>query len=140
MNMPVIVSFVESGDWAMPKSITTGLAVDEHDVARLEVAVHDARRVNRHERGGQATGHGGKSRAGERAVGGDDVLERLAGHVPGHDVGRAALDVRVDDLGDVRAVHPAHGVDLAREPPPRRGLGGYALPEYLDRDLLVSGT
>ncbi|GII02724.1 hypothetical protein Pta02_47320 [Planobispora takensis] len=43
--------------------------------------------------------------------------------------------VGVEDLGDVFAAHPAHGLDLAREPAPGDVVARHLTAQHLHRDL-----
>jgi hypothetical protein len=88
----------------MPKSMTTG---------ELQIPVHDTGRMHGRERRGQASGQPEKGQPSHRPVLGDQFLYRLAGHVPGHYVGRIVIHIGIDDLGHEWAVHPAHRVELA---------------------------
>ena len=93
-----------------------GPVVGEHHVARLQVAVHHARRVDRGQRLGHAVAEPAQPRAGQRAAGTHHLVQRGPGHEPRDDVGELAGDVGVEDFGDVRAADPAHGLDLASQP------------------------
>ena len=66
----------------------------EHDVAGVEVAVHDPGTVDRHQRLGQRGAQHPQGAGGQRAVPGDVGLERRAGHVGGGQPGRAATPGR----------------------------------------------
>jgi len=83
----------------------------------------------------------GKLRQGgppHRAALGDQVVEGAAGHKPGHDVGDFAGQVGVDHFCDVRAVHPLHRLDLAREPPPGSRIPCHAGAQNLEGHRPVS--
>ena len=67
-----------------------GFAVLDEDVARLDVAVDDTARVDGADRLGDAAGEAQQVGRGQRAVLLDDLVERRAGHVAGHDVGPRA--------------------------------------------------
>ncbi len=97
--------------------------------------MHDARGVHGGQRSGEPGGQAGQRGTGQRSLGRDDVLKCLARHVPGHDIGVVPGQVRVQDLGHVRAADPAHGLDFVRETPPGSLIGGHALPQNLDRYL-----
>ena len=84
------------------------LAAGQHDVPGLQVPVHDACRVHGRQGGGEPAAHRGQLLAAQRAVLGDDLLERPAPHVPGDDVGRVAGHVGIDDFGHERAAYPPH--------------------------------
>ena len=107
--------------------------VGEHHVARLEVAVHHARRVDRAQGLGHAGGQPAQPLAGQRAAAAHHLVQRGPGHEPRDDVGVLAGDVGVEDLGDVRAADPAHGLDLASQPAARVGPLGAQRMEHLDR-------
>ena len=130
------------GNLGYPEVDHDRLAIGDHDVARLEIAVHHASRVHRGQGQGQSRGQPGQLRASQRALLADHVLERLAAHIPGHDVRRIAGHVRVEHLGDERAAHPPHGLDLAGQPPPRIRIRCYRRPQRLDSDpaLLLVGS
>src|SRR6185312_15398011 len=104
MNIPVMVSLVESGTCAIPKSITTGSP-------RASITLPGLR--------SRCTTPAACTAARAKASPAHDLLERLAADVPGDDVGRLAGHVRVEDLGHERAAHPPHGLHLAGEPAAR---------------------
>ncbi len=110
-----------------------GPVVGEHHVARLEVAVDHARRVDRGQRLGDPRRQPAQPQAGQRAAAAHHLVQGGPGHVPGDDVGVLAGDVRVEDLGDVRAADPAHGLHLAGQPPARVGALGPGRVQHLDR-------
>ena len=106
--------------------------VGEHHVARLEVAVHHARGVDRGQRRRGAVGQPAQARAGQRPAAAHHGLQRRAGHVPGDDIGELAGHVGVQHLRDERAADPAHGLDLAGQAEAGVGaLGGVGM-EHLD--------
>ena len=110
-----------------------GAVVGEHHVARLQVAVHHARRVDRGQGLGHAVGQPAQALAGQRAAGAHHLIQRGPGHEARDDVRVLAGHVGVQDLGDVRAADPAHRLDLAGQPPARvRPLGAVRM-EHLDR-------
>ena len=110
-----------------------GPVVGEHHVARLQVAVHDARRVDRGQGLGHAVGQPAQSLAGQRAAAADHLLQRRSDHEARDDVRVFAGHVGVQDLGDVRAADPAHGLDLAGQPPTCVGPVGAERMEHLER-------
>ena len=118
----------------MPKSMTTGFAVVQHDVAGLQVAVHDPGRVHGHQRLGQPAGQPLERPGRQRPVLAHHVVQGVARHVPGHDVGELAGHVRVEHLGDERAVDPAHRLDLAGQAAAGVRLLGDPGVQDLDRD------
>ena len=107
--------------------------VGEHHVARLEVAVHHARGVDRGQRLGCAVGEPAQSRAGQRPAAAHHRLQRRPGHVPGDDVRELTGHIGVQHLRDERAVDPAHRLDLAGQAEARiSALGGRGM-RHLDR-------
>ena len=86
----------------------------DHDVARLDVAMDDARRVGRRQRAGD--GDGILQNVGHRqAATGDQLLERLAGHeLHHHEVGSIRL-VDLVDGDDVGVVQRRRGFGLLNE-------------------------
>ena len=110
-----------------------GPVVGEHHVARLQVAVHHARRVDRGQRLGHAVGQPPQPLAGQRAAAAHHLLQGGPGHEPRDDVGIFAGDVGVEDFGDVRAADPAHGLHLAGQPAARVDALGAGRMEHLDR-------
>ena len=106
----------------------------EHDVARLEVAVHHAGRVDGGQRLGKPLGQAVERRAAQRSHLAHHLLQRPAGDVPGDDVGRAAGHVGVDHLGDEPVPDPAHGLHLAGQALPGVRVAGHGRAEHLDRD------
>ncbi len=108
------------------------VAVEEQDVARLEVAVHDADRVDGLERADEALAEPQQRRAAERPLRGDDLVERGAGDVARDEVGALAVDVGVDDRGDALVADAAEGVDLALEPGPGVRVVGDVRAQHLD--------
>ena len=109
------------------------VAVDDEDVAGLDVAVDDAGGVDDVERLGDAAGEPVQLGRRQGPPLGDVLVERRAGHVARHDVGVGAVDVGVDDGRDPRAADAAQGVDLAAQPGPGVGVVGDVLAEHLDR-------
>ena len=110
-----MVSRTSSATCAMPKSMTHRVAVEQQHVARLEVAVDDAGRVDGLERLGQPRPEpAAASSPRHRAVLVDHVVERRPGHVAGHEVGPVAVDVGVEDRGDARVVGPGPGSCTSR--------------------------
>src|SRR3954467_10373275 len=73
----------------------------------------------------------------QRPSGADGVVQRNALDEPRDDVGPLGGHVGVQYLGDVRAAHPAHRVDLAGQPAAEVGVTGQLRLEQLDRDLAV---
>ena len=113
-------------------------ALEQHHVARLDIAVHHPSGVHREQGIGQPAGQAGERLPAQRAVLSHYVVEGAAGNEPGHDVGHVAVEVGVDHLGHVRAADPLHGLDLAGEPPPRRRVPGHAGAQDLERDRPVT--
>jgi hypothetical protein len=114
--------------------------VQQHHVAGLEVSVYDPGGVHRRERVGEAVGQPEQGRRRERPVLGDHLFQGPAGDVAGDDIGHAARQVGVDDRRDIGAAHPAHRLDLARQPAPRHRLLGRDRAQNLERDRLPIGV
>ena len=110
-----------------------GPVVGEHDVARLQVTVHHARRVDRGQRLGHAVGEPAQPQTGQRPAGPHHLLQRGPGHEPRDDVGVFAGHVGVQHLSHVRAADPAHGLDLAGQPAARIDALAAERLEHLDR-------
>jgi hypothetical protein len=105
----------------------------KHHVARLQVAVHHARRVDRGQCLRRPVGEPAQARAGQRAAVAHHLFQRGPGHEPRHDIGKLTGHVGVEDLGDVRAADPAHGLDLAAQAAAGVGALGAQRLEHLDR-------
>ncbi len=119
-----------------------GVAVDEQDVARLEVAVDDADLVQRSQRLGQTPPEAQQLLGREGAVLLDMGVERGPGDVAGDDVGLVAVEVGVEDRGHPGRAHPREGRDLAGEPGPGVLVVGDVGTQHLHRDgatALVEG-
>ena len=110
------------------------VAVLDEDVARLDVAVDDAARVDGADRLGDAAGEAEQVGRGQRAVVLDDLVEGRAGHVAGHDVGAGRHDVGVDDARDPRVADAREGVDLTGQALPGVGVVRDVGAQHLDRD------
>jgi hypothetical protein len=107
----------------------------EEQVARLDVAVHDPRRVRRVERSrGVREPRERPARLGRPSIR-DQVLERPAADVL-HDDERARVVLAdVEDRDDVRvARQPCRGERLALEPLPERLVARVRLGQHLQRD------
>ena len=110
-----------------------GAVVGEHHVARLQVAVHYARRVDRRQGLGHAVGQPAQALAGQRAAGAHHLVQRGPGHEARDNVRVFAGHVGVQDLGDVRAADPAHRLHLPGQPPTGVLPLGAVRMEHLDR-------
>lgn len=86
------------------------------------------------DRPGQAGDQPGQRAAAQRAVVGDRRVQRRTGNVLGDHPGQPRVGVGVDDLGDVAAVHPAHGLDLTGQPGAGDVVAGHLRAQHLDRD------
>ena len=135
MNMPVWVSRVASTAWAMPKSIRTGSpsristlpGLRSRWITPTECTAASA----------VATPCAILTSAGRSS--GPSFLTISSSGRPGHvtrdDVRAMTGHIGVEHLGDVFAAHPAHGLDLAREPPPGDLVAGDLGAQDLDRHL-----
>ena len=110
------------------------VAVLEQDVARLEVAVDDAGRRGSRRAPRRGPGPGAAARHPPAGLVVDDVVERGAGHVAGHDVGALAHEVGVDDGSDPWRVHERQRVDLARQTCAGVVVVGDVRAQHLDGD------
>jgi hypothetical protein len=115
-----------------------GRVLEQHHVARFDVAVDHPGGVHRDKGIGEPAGQPGQRRPAQRAVLRHHVVQGAAGHEPGHDVRHAPDEVGVDHLGHVRAAHPLHRLDLTGEPPPRRRIARHAGTQDLERDRPVT--
>jgi hypothetical protein len=90
----------------------------QDDIARLDVPVDDTCAVH----AGQSLRKPGRQPAQrsrpQRPVVCDGPIDRGSAHVPGHDVRRVAIDIRVDDLRDPRPTDPSECIDLPPEADP----------------------
>ncbi len=87
----------------------------EQDVGRFEVAVDDARLVDRGQRGGRADGQAVERTGVARALASDQGLQGLAVDVFADDEGAFAGDVGVDDAGGAELGDLTRGGDLVVE-------------------------
>ena len=83
---------------------------------------------------GDAAGEAQQVGRGHRAAVLDDLVERRAGDVAGHDVGPGRHDVGVDDARDPGVADARERVDLAREPLAGVGVVRDVGAQHLDRD------
>ena len=136
MTWPVAVSGTWSAMRAMPKSVifTAPVGRDEQ-VARLDVAVHEARGV-----GGLERRRGLRDDV-EHLVGREHVLaledrrERLAGDELHDEVGAAVLLAVVEDVGDALVVHERGVAGLGAEALEEPGVAEVLVLQDLDGDL-----
>jgi hypothetical protein len=107
----------------------------EQHVGRLKVTVDDARRVHRAEALSEARRQGEHGGERQRAVPGDRVAKRRAGHVVGDQPRHRRVRVGVDDRRGERAANPAGRLDLPGEPGPEtlilRQVGADDLDRYV---------
>ena len=115
------------------------VAVHQHYVPGLEVAVHHARRVDRGQGIRESRSHPDQPGPAQRPFLGHDLVQGPARHVPGHDVGRLAGHVGVEDLGHERATDPAHGLDLTGQPPSRVRVASHRRAQDLHRHRALLG-
>ncbi len=92
------------------------VAVEQQDVAGLEVAVDDIGVVDRVEGLGEPPPEAQQRVAADRPGGLDDVVERGTGHVAGHEVGAVALEVGVDHGGHPLVADAAEHLHLTGQP------------------------
>jgi hypothetical protein len=111
----------------------------QQDVAGLEVAVHDSGGVDRGQRGYGAGGEPSQRARLVRAVGGDEVLERLTRDVLADDVrGGLVFSGFQNACGELEDF--ARGLDLADEPLPGFRVARETTVQDLDRDRRTVGT
>ena len=134
--MPVCVICTSSAARARPKSvILTALdAVFEQDVARLDVAMDQARLVSRGEAGSGLAADAEDVFQLEGAFAVDFVLERLALDELHHQVGRLMRIVDGVDRDDVLVMDGRGGCGFAEEPLDGDGIGGQLRGHHFDRD------
>ncbi len=106
----------------------------DQQVARLDVAVHQALRVGRRQRAGGLRDHGQRPVRGQYLLVLDDAAQRLAGNEFHHQVGGALLLTVVKDIGDAYVVQQGSVACLGAEPLEESGVPGVFLLEYLDGD------
>jgi len=124
---------LRDGQLGQPEVQQLGALARDHDVARLEVAVHQAPAVG----GVQGVGDldrvphhvGGRDRTPDQPRGQGLALEMLH-----HQVVVAVLLADVEEGADVRMIQAADGLGLALEPFLEVGAGGGALGQDLDGD------
>ena len=114
------------------------VAVD-HDVLRLDVAVHDAAAMREVDRGEQLQRDRDRLVAAEAAAPADEVLERLALHVLHDDVVRAVDLAPVVDGDQVLLVEARCGLGLAAEALDERRVAEVAREQDLDGDVPAEG-
>ena len=110
----------------------------EHDVGRLDVAVHDALLVAVGQRGEHAVGDLHRALGHQPVAGGEQLAQRRALDVLHHDVGhRVAVELvlaGVVDGDDRRVVQRGGGLGLAAEPGLERRVAGQVRAQHLDGD------
>ena len=139
ITMQAWVSALAPAAREMPKSITRGPSAGDQYVRRLEVAVHQAGRVDHAEGRGQPRTQHQDRVLRQRAVPADQFGQGRTGHVAGGQPGLRPAGVRARQR---RGEWPAHGVDGGHflvEPGPESGIPGQVGPDYLDRDQVSGG-
>ena len=106
----------------------------EQDVGRLEVAVDEARGVDRDERLGESGGEPAYGGLGQGAVLGDRLLQAGAGDVLRREPGPVGVGVGVDDRGGPEPADRAGHLDLAAEALAEIRVVGQLGPRHLHRD------
>jgi hypothetical protein len=98
----------------------------QHEVLRLEVAVHDASRVGRHQGIAHLPDDAQGQRGGQTSAGPLQALaQRLAAQELHDDVGCAAVELpELEDLHDTRVVDHAGGAPLVEEASHELGVRG----------------
>ncbi len=105
----------------------------QQHVGRLEVTVHDPGRVNGLQRLGHAGDQPEHHRPRHRAVPGDRLLQRRAGHVGGDQPRRRGHRIGVEQLRRVQPVYSPGGLDLLPETRPELRVVAEFWPHYLQR-------
>ena len=129
-----VVGAGECGDVGgdrQPQVDHLGLSVQEKHVGRSEISMHDAGVVQGGQRVGDPPGDQAQRGVRQRTGLGDDLVQAAPRHETGDQVGLLGVDVGVEHLDQVRAAHPAQGVDLVAEPLPRGGVGDL-VAQHLD--------
>ena len=103
----------------------------DHDVLRLDVAVHVARAVDRVERVAELRDDVGRMLGRERAVAAHERPQVVAGDVAHHEIGAVLGDPDAVDGHDVRVLDRPGGARLGQEP-----LAGLLVLDELGRDDL----
>nr|BFE37561.1 hypothetical protein GCM10010200_098120 [Actinomadura rugatobispora] len=125
--------------WDVPSSARTipkhaGPVLGQDHVARLEVAVHQAARVDRGQALRQARAQGGDRLGREHAVRLHGVLQGRAGNVGGGQPGRIGAGIGVDDLRGVEPADPPRRLHLQGEPAPEPRVVGELGAHQFHRD------
>jgi hypothetical protein len=110
-----------------------GAVQGEQHIGRLDVPMDETGPVDIAERGGETGGERAQRRHRQRAVRGDDLLQRGRGEVEGGQPGAVGLGVRVHHHRGVGPGDPAGRGDLAGEPLPEAGGAQQLGTDHLDR-------
>ncbi len=114
------------------------LGAHQH-VGGLEVAVQDARAVDRRQRGGRTDGEALQGGAAPGPLPVDQKAQGRSRDVLAHDVRAAAGEVGVQHGRGAEPGHPLRDRHLAQEAGPGLGIAGQPVVQELDGDLLAPG-
>jgi hypothetical protein len=118
-----------------PKVDQHGVAVDEHDVGRLDVPVDDAHRMDRGKGSGQSTPDPGDMTRWQRAGRSDLLLQAAPRDKPRHQVRLGSGNIGVKHLRHLRVTNPAQGVHLTGEPATRFVIARDMRAQHFQGDL-----
>ena len=116
------------------------VAVEHQHVAGLEVPVHHPCRVDGVQCLGQALAEAVQVGAGQGPGLLDDLVQRGAGDVAGHDIRPVALEVGVEDSRDPAVLDPPERVHLPGQPCPGARVEGDVWTQQLERHSPPAGV